>query len=284
MVDCREREVWSAHGPVARSDRLERLGRGHLVDEMEVDVDKSRLVVVLMNDVGVPHFVEQRSRTRHAPPWLSPREGSEAHEGGEPTLSRFGIYDAGVSSLLAILAVVLLASPFGTATATAIDDSKGLTVEVSVEYSGAASAIIARPFSDFEELPPTALVEESAGTWIGWVELPTAQNWQIAFEAFELDGVSNLSDGSTLIELGVDAIVIKSDVDGPLPSKPLLPAGSIWLIAGVVAMVAALVLLAFWTFGSWGEAGDEEEEAGTTTEEAASPEDSASRELTNGRE
>ena len=155
---------------------------------------------------------------------------------------------------------------------------------MTVEYSGSASAMIARPFSDFEELPPTALVEESGGTWIGWVELPTAQNWQIAFEAFELDGVSNLSDGSTLIELGVDEIIIKSDVEGPLPSKPLIPAGSIWLIAGVLAMVAALVLLAFWTFGSWGEVGDEDEESEMATEGSASPEGSASSELTNGRE
>lgn len=185
--------------------------------------------------------------------------------------------------LLAILATVVLTSPFGVATATAIDDSKGLTVEVTVEYSASATAVIARPFSDFEELPPTALTADTDGRWIGWVELPTSQNWQIAFEAFEVDGVSNLSEGSTLIELGVDAVVIDSEVVAPLPDEPLLPAGSMWLIAGVISMVAALVLLAFWTFGSWGDTDGEDEvaePADVGTDEVVEEES----ELINGRD
>ena len=186
-------------------------------------------------------------------------------------------------TLLAILAAVLLTSPFGTATATAIDDSDGLTVEVTVEYTGEAVAVIARPFSDYEELPPTALVEDSDGVWIGWVELPTAQNWQIAFEAFEQDGVSALSDGSSIVELGVDEIIIASEVEGPLPSKPLLPSGSIWLIVGVVSMVAALVLLSFWTFGSWGDSEDGDEED-VDVDDSQTEEEDESHDLTNGRE
>ena len=160
--------------------------------------------------------------------------------------------------LLAFLSAVVLASPFGVATASAIDDSKGLTVEVTVEFSEDAVAMIARPFSDFEELPPTALAKADDGGWIGWVELPTAQNWQIAFEAFGPDGEVSLSEGSTLIELGVDVIVIESEVVAPLPGEPLLPTDSVWLIAGVLSMVAALILLAFWTFGSWGDTDEDD--------------------------
>jgi hypothetical protein len=185
-------------------------------------------------------------------------------------------------ALLAILFAVLLSSPFGIATATAIDDSNGLTVEVSVDFSGDAVAVIARPFSDFEQLPPTALLARPDGTWLGWVELPTAQNWQIAFEAFEPDGVSTISEGSTLIELGVDAVVITSEVEGPLPTKPLLPSGAIWLIAGVVSMVAALILLAFWTFGSWGD--DDETQDGGEEGEDPDGEGPGEADLTNGRE
>lgn len=170
------------------------------------------------------------------------------------------IYDVGMPILLAVLSAVVLASPFGLATASAIDDSDGLTVEVTVQFSEEAEAMIARPFSDFEELPPTALTRNGDEGWIGWVELPTAQNWKIAFEAFRPDGEATLSEGSTLIELGVDVVVIESEVEAPLPSAPLLPEGSPWLIAGVISMVAALILLAFWTFGSWGdtEAGDDD--------------------------
>ncbi len=181
-------------------------------------------------------------------------------------------------ALAAILVAVVLASPFGAATATAIDDTDGLTVEVTVEFTDTAVAVIARPFSDFEELPATALVPRPDGTWIGWVELPTAQNWQIAFEAFEPGGVVSLSEGSTLLELGVDPVVIVSEVEGPLPDKPLIPTGSLWLIVGVISMVAALVALAFWTFGSWGDAdADREDASGETADEEPA-------DLTNGRD
>lgn len=151
--------------------------------------------------------------------------------------------------LLAVLiAAVMLASPFGEADATAIDLSEGLTIEISVEYDVEASAVIVRPYSDFEELPPTAMALQPDGSWFAWVELPTAQNWQIAFEGFRIDGTSDLSRGTDLIELGVDRVVIESEVAEPLPKKPLIPSGSWWLVVAIVVAVLALVGLAYWAF------------------------------------
>ncbi|MCZ7532259.1 MAG: hypothetical protein M5U23_02415 [Acidimicrobiia bacterium] len=155
-----------------------------------------------------------------------------------------------MSFLIGILAAVTLASPFGAAEGSAIDDTQGLTVEVTVVYDSSAKAVIVRPFSDYEELPPTAMVAEGDGTWIAWVVLPTAQNWQIAFEGFPAGGGSDISETTDLIALGVDSVVIDSDVTAPLPSKPLIPQGSWWLIVAVVVGLAALGALAYWTFGS----------------------------------
>ena len=76
--------------------------------------------------------------------------------------------------LLALIAVITLSSPFGDAEASAIDLEDGLVIEVIVEVSDTYEAVLARPFSSFEELPPTALVDLGNGTWGGAVELPTA--------------------------------------------------------------------------------------------------------------
>lgn len=154
-----------------------------------------------------------------------------------------------VPVLIAILASVVLAAPFSAAEAAAVDDTDGLAVEITVEYPSGAEAVIVRPFSDFEELPPTAMTDLGDGVWGALVLFPSAQNWSVAFEAFPNDGGSVVSESTTLLAMGVDPVVIDSEVTAPTPSDPLIPEGSWWLIAGIVLAFAALIVLAFWTFG-----------------------------------
>lgn len=153
-----------------------------------------------------------------------------------------------MSFIIALLAGVVLASPFGVAEASAIDNSHGLTVEMTVAYDPSATAVIVRPFSDYEELPPTAMTLREDGTWIAWVVLPTSQNWKIGFEGFPAKGGSELSETTDLLAMGVDAVVLTSPDPAPLPPKPLIPEGSFWLIVGALLAVAALGALAWWTF------------------------------------
>lgn len=153
-----------------------------------------------------------------------------------------------MSILIAILASVVLAAPFSSAEAAAVDDTDGLTVEITVEYASSAEAVIIRPFSDFEELPPTAMSDLGDGVWGALVRFPTAENWRVAFEAFPSDGGSDVSDSTTLLAMGVDPVVVRSDVQAPIPSNPLIPEGSWWLVIGIGLAFAALIILAFWTF------------------------------------
>ena len=51
-----------AHRAALDAQALERLRRGDLVDEVEVDVEERRLAVLLADDVRVPDLVEERSR------------------------------------------------------------------------------------------------------------------------------------------------------------------------------------------------------------------------------
>jgi hypothetical protein len=170
--------------------------------------------------------------------------------------------------ILGLLASVVLAAPFGSASAAAVGDTDGLEVLVTVEYESGAEAVIARPFSRFEELPPTAMVNNGDGTWTAVVRLPTFENWSVAFEAFPAGGGSDVSDGATLLDMGVDPVVISPEVETPLPSNPLIPDGSWWLIAGVGLAVAALIALSIWTFG-----GDPEDQEPVADEQSEAVED-----------
>ena len=154
---------------------------------------------------------------------------------------------AGVNLLAAIIALVTLTSPFGDAEASAIDLDEGLTVDVVVEVTGTFEAVLVRPFSSFEELPPTALADLGDGTWAGAVRLPTAWNWSVVFDALTRGGESSRSEGVSLLELGVDPVVVGVEPTGPAPSDPI-PATTWWLVGGVVLALVALGLLGWWTF------------------------------------
>ncbi len=61
MVHRRDGEVGPAHAAPREAEPLEGLGRGDLVDEMQVDVDERRLARHVADDVAVPDLLEQRA-------------------------------------------------------------------------------------------------------------------------------------------------------------------------------------------------------------------------------
>ena len=166
-------------------------------------------------------------------------------------------------AITSILLAVALSAPFGQADASAVDDREGLTVEVSVEVTGSFEVVIVRPFSSFEELPPTALIDRGDGTWGGTVRLPTAEDWSVVFDAIEPGGEAKRSDTTTLSAMGVDPVVVSGPPDEPLPGRPI-PATTWWLIAGIVLALGALGVLAWWTFS-----GDGDDEDGTVDDGTA---------------
>ncbi|MBW2470831.1 MAG: hypothetical protein JRE18_02005 [Deltaproteobacteria bacterium] len=161
--------------------------------------------------------------------------------------------------IAAIVLAVVLPSPFGEATGAAIDDRDGLAVEVSVEVRTAAEAVLFRPFSSFEELPPTALRDLADGRWGAVVVLPTAENWFVVFEVIAPDGQTTRSDTTTLVELGVDPVVVAGEPAAPVSSS--IDATTWWLLAAAILGLGALAALAWWTFGPEDRA-DVEPEAG----------------------
>lgn len=148
--------------------------------------------------------------------------------------------------LHAVVAIVILTSPFGAVEGRAVSDEAGLTVEMTVQVDTTFEAVLVRPFSSFEELPPTSLVALDAETWSGLVTFPSAEDWSIVFDGLEADGTATRSDAMTLTAIGVDPLVVAGD---PAPRPRRRISGSTWwLIGGMIAALGALAVLAWWAF------------------------------------
>jgi hypothetical protein len=143
-----------------------------------------------------------------------------------------------------MLLSVALGAPFGEAEARALEVDTGMTIEVAVEVDDGRSAVLARVVAFAGELPPVALIDQADGRWVGILRLSGREDVQVAFEAIDADGSSEISELSTLTELGVDPAVVSPT----RPTKPPAeePGPDWWLIGGAVAGVAALVLLVGW--------------------------------------
>jgi hypothetical protein len=148
--------------------------------------------------------------------------------------------------LLALMLSVVLGAPFGEAEARALEVDAGMTIEVTVTIDGGRSAVLARTVAFAGELPPVALVDQGNGRWIGVLRFTGREDVQVAFEAIEPDGSSDISRLLTLSELGVDPAVFS-------PTRPTVPPApepgpNWWLIGGLAAGIAALALLISWAF------------------------------------
>lgn len=158
--------------------------------------------------------------------------------------------------LLAMLVSVVLGAPFGEAEARALEVDTGMTIEVSVDVDGGRSAVLAKVVAFAGELPPVALIDRGNGRWVGILRLSGREDVQVAFEAIDGGGSSDISELSTLTELGVDPAVVS-------PTRPTVPPAdepgpNWWLIGGAAAGILALVLLVVWAVtGSTGTRSDE---------------------------
>jgi hypothetical protein len=146
--------------------------------------------------------------------------------------------------LLALLLSVTLAAPFGDAEARALEIDSGMTVEVSVVVDGGRSAVLARAVALVGELPPVALADHGNGLWVGILRLSGREDVQIAFEAIDGGGQSDISDLTSLTDLGVDPAVVSSTRPTQVPPEDAGP--NWWLVGGIASGLAAIALLVVW--------------------------------------
>ena len=60
VIDGAESEIRASHFAVRLTQSVKRLRRRHLVNEMEVDVEKRGLTISFTNDVSLPELIEER--------------------------------------------------------------------------------------------------------------------------------------------------------------------------------------------------------------------------------
>ena len=70
VVLGRDCQVGPANRAAGHAQAFERLGRGDLVDQMQVDVEEGRAVVFGLDDVVIPNLLAQRSRVSGSA-WLA---------------------------------------------------------------------------------------------------------------------------------------------------------------------------------------------------------------------
>lgn len=150
--------------------------------------------------------------------------------------------------LSVLLLSVTLAAPFGDAEARALEIDSGMTIEVSVAVDGGRSAVLARVVAISGELPPVALVDQGNGRWVGILRFSGREDVRVAFEAIDGGGQSEISDLTTLTDLGVDPAVISPS--RPTQPPPEEPGPNWWLLGGIAAGLAALVLVVVWAVGN----------------------------------
>jgi hypothetical protein len=85
VVHRGDREVRAANATAGEPEGFERLRAGHLVDEMQIDVEEIRLAGRPMDDVALPDLFRQRLRLGHGPlgsrlaPDAVPHSGTQFH-------------------------------------------------------------------------------------------------------------------------------------------------------------------------------------------------------------
>ena len=152
---------------------------------------------------------------------------------------------------IALLLTVTLSSPFGEASGRLIGFTpEQVTIEVSVEVTESAALVLLRG-EDVAgtEVEPVALLQREDGTWGAVVELPARLDIRLAFELIPQVGGSTLSEGASLVDLGIPADVLTfvepptqpaAEPDDPAPGVP-------WAILAVLAGLPAIGLLVVWT-------------------------------------
>jgi len=157
-----------------------------------------------------------------------------------------------VKLLATILMIPVLGGPFGGATVEGTLRGDRLQIEFAVVVAGAPAAVVVHAVDPGQTQLTISLGNRGQGVWAGVAELDL-MNYVVVFEALYPDGAGDVSDPSTLLELGLDPVLIgmgavpaaRSDDD----EEPLSATTRRWGWGAAALTAIALALLAVWAMG-----------------------------------
>ena len=157
-----------------------------------------------------------------------------------------------VSKVAALMAVVVLGSPFGEAAVEGTPVGDRLQVEFEVAVAGDPVAVAVHAVDPGQTQETISLGNRGGGVWAGLTDLDV-MNYVIVFEVIYADGEGSVSGPTTLLELGLDPALIGMgegvDVEADDGSQPLSPTTRRWGWGAVALTAVALALLAVWAMG-----------------------------------
>ena len=157
--------------------------------------------------------------------------------------------------LFALLLLVDLGPSFQNASAFG-EPATGdrLTLDIQVEVAGEATVVVAHLIDPGDDQQTVSLIRRG-GRFYGGQAAGERANLVVIFEVIRPDGTSELSQGTTLVDMGVDpallsggsttvTTIVDEEGSGPLG----LPTWTWLLVAGVAAVLSAI---AFWAMGDY---------------------------------
>jgi hypothetical protein len=151
-----------------------------------------------------------------------------------------------------LMALIVLGGPFGEATASGSADGDRLQVEFEVAVAGAPAAVVVHAVDPGQTQETLSLVDRGGGVWGGIANFE-AMNLVAVFEVVYPDGEGDVSQPTTLLELGLDpALIGMGDVVDVQPDdgdRPLSATTRRWGWGAAALTAIALALVAVWAMG-----------------------------------
>ncbi len=156
------------------------------------------------------------------------------------------------SVLVAVMAVIVLGGPFGEATVEGTLRGDRLEVEFTVVVGGSPAAVLVHVVDPGQDQETFSLGNRGGGVWGGIADLDV-MNPVVVFDVVYPDGEGEVSEPTTLLELGLDPALIGMgpvpDVDSEDGDRPLSPTTRRWGWGAAALTAIALALLAVWAMG-----------------------------------
>ena len=151
-----------------------------------------------------------------------------------------------------LMTLIVLGGPFGEATVAGSPAGDRLQVEFEVVVAGAPAAVVVHAVDPGQSQETLSLGDRGGGVWGGIADVEV-MNWVIVFEVVYPDGEGDVSEPTTLLELGLDPALIGMggviDLEPDDGDQPLSAMTRRWGWAAAALTAIALALVAVWAMG-----------------------------------
>lgn len=151
-----------------------------------------------------------------------------------------------------LMAIIVLGGMFGEATVAGSPAGDRLQVEFEVVVAGAPAAVVVHAVDPGQTQETLSLGDRGGGVWGGIADFEV-MNLVVVFEVVYPDGEGDVSEPTTLLQLGLDPALIGMggvvEVEPDNGDQPLSATTRRWGWGAAALTAIALALVAVWAMG-----------------------------------